>query len=428
MTAPPRRTAVVAKRADEPPIDTQEIRDLVEAAGYEVVAACTQVRPEDPGTHLGRGKVDELVETIANLGADLVVIDGEVTAGQARNLSIALPDHVELADRYRLVLDIFAQQATTPRAAKQIELARLEYHLEWYEAVADESPLVRMSEKGSPRYQLEDRITALRSELASLPDPTERMRERRREEGFDLVTIAGYTNAGKSTLLRRLADDLTLEADTDHPDQDSTAAVEDRLFKTLETTTRRATLRGRPVLCTDTVGYVSELPHDLVVSFAETLSEAGAADVVVLVTDATDDRAAFIDKLEVSLDVLETQSVAPDTVLPVLNKIDAVDGATVKDRHDLLADHLETEVVPISARSGDYIDRLVDAILDQLPTEIARLSIPYGDEAMSIVSDAYDRLTVDDVSYEGDHVLLEVSGRPSVVATLRREVEAVTPG
>lgn len=425
MTAPPRGTAVVATRADRGPIDTTEIEGLVEAAGYDVAAVLTQVRPEAPGTHIGAGKVDELVDTVDRTEADLVVIDGEVTSGQARNLALALPEGCQLRDRYRLVLDIFAEQATDRRAVAQVELARLEYQLDWYEAVADEGAFTRMTEKGSLRYQLEDRIDALRRELDELGDPADRLRERRREEGFDLVTIAGYTNAGKSTLLHRLADDLSLEAARDdHPDRDTPAAIEDRLFKTLGTTTRRATLRGRPVLCTDTVGYVRDLPHDLVVSFAETLSEAGAADVVLLVTDATDDHDDFVEKLAVSEAVLDAQDVDTDRVVPVINKLDLADATELAARRERLASAFG-EPVTISAVTGDNIDDLVDAVVERLPTEQARLSTPYTDDAMALVSDAYDRAVVRDIDYDGGGVDITVEGRPSVIDELRRQADDI---
>lgn len=418
-------TAIIAKRAARPPVKTDEIEALVEAGGFSIEAVLTQVRPEDPATHLGSGKVDELVECVRNHDASTVVIDGEVTTGQARNLILALPDGVTLLDRYRLVLEIFAEQATDRRAAAQVELARLEYQLDWYEAVAEESPLTKMNEKGSPRYQLEDRITALRTELASLPDPAERLQARRRESGFDLVTIAGYTNAGKSTLLRRLADEMRLTtAEDEHPDRATTAGVEDRLFKTLETTTRRATLRGRPVLCTDTVGYVRDLPHDLVVSFAETLSAADIADAVVLVTDATQQPERFDETLEVATAVLSAQGVDEERVIPVLNKVDAIDHHTRTERcHSL--DRFPRDPVAISATEGRNLDGLTDAILEVLPTTSATIDLPAVDAAMSFVSQAYDRAAVDDVEYAEDTVSIDLTGRPHVVDELRREAAGI---
>lgn len=414
-------TAIVAKRGDRPPVSTEEIEGLVEAAGYEVAEAFTQVRPVDPGTHLGEGKVEEVIEAATAAEADLIAIDGELTSGQARNLRLELPEGTRLVDRYRLVLDIFAEQAQDSRAKKQVELAQLRYELDWFNEVSDESMLTKYGEKGSRRYQLQDRIAALEKELNELPDPNERFREQRREEGFDLVTIAGYTNAGKSTLLHRLADDLSLEESLeDHPDEDTAAAIEDRLFKTLQTTTRRATLEGRPILCTDTVGYVRDLPHELVIAFADTLSEAGAADVVLLVTEATDDPEVFDEKLEVSMAVLKAQGVTEEAVLPILNKVDLVDEATVTDRLERLRD-IDEDPIPISAWYEMNLTTLEQELIDRLPTKQTHIELPYGDETMSFISEAHEQVTVDDLDYAADTVTLAASGRPSVIQELTNQ-------
>lgn len=414
-------TAIVAKRADSSPVETDEIQHLVEAAGYEVGAVLTQVRPEDPGTHLGAGKVEEVMQTARAMDASVIVIDGALTSGQARNLRLEQPEGTRLMDRYRLVLDIFAEQATDRRAQLQVELTQLQFELDWFNEVSDESLLTKYGEKGSRRYQLQDRISTLKRKLAELPDPGERFRERRREEGFDLVTLAGYTNAGKSTLLHRLADDLTLGGATgSHPDQTGVAEIEDRLFKTLETTTRRATLDGRPVLCTDTVGYVRDLPHDLVVAFAETLSEAGTADVIVLITEASDPLDRFEAKLEVACSVFDALDVSEDQVLPVLNKIDLVDDDTIEVRCDRLA-RFGADPVSISAKEGTNLEQLTEAIVEALPTDAATIELPYGDEAMSFVSSAHERASVTEVEYTEDSVALDTSGRPDVIRELTSE-------
>ncbi|WP_458209325.1 GTPase HflX [Haladaptatus sp. NG-SE-30] len=312
--------AIVAKCSDVSPVDTEEITALVSAAGYEVVGEITQVRAEDPGTYLGSGKVEELVAEVSETNARLVVVDDELTPGQTKQLRDELPTETRLYDRYRLILDIFNEQASTKNAQLQVELARLKYELPRIEAESDAQHLNIALEKGTRVHDARNRIRELERKLDELPTPAEQFRERRREQGFDLVTIAGYTNAGKSTLLHRLADELDLSnAEPDHPDKDATAAIEDRLFKTLETTTRRTTIEGRPILMTDTVGFVQELPHWLVKSFSETLSEAAAADTVILVADVSDPLDELRTKLRVSLDVLESQGVEHGSILTALN-------------------------------------------------------------------------------------------------------------
>ncbi|WP_440765439.1 GTPase HflX [Natronorubrum sp. DTA7] len=427
------RRTVVANRSTTTPVETDEIRALTRAAGDEVVAELTQTGPADSGTYLGRGKVDELAETVAGHDAQRVVVDGKLTPSQHHTLESLLPDETVVVDRYRLVLEIFQAQAGTRRAQLQVELAQLRYDLPRIIESADEGALNKQTEKGSPVYDVRDRIDRLEGKLDSLPNPAKQFRDRRREKGFDLVTIAGYTNAGKSTLLHRLADDLSLEGaqigDDSNPEgssKNATAAVEDRLFKTLETTTRRATIDGRPVLATDTVGFVDDLPHDLVESFSSTLSEAATADVVVLVADASDPPARFRRRLEASLDVLAAQDVGDERIVPALNKTDRLSRSERTRRLEVASDSLSPstpEPIPVSVLEGTNLETLRTAILDRLPEESATVRLPNCDEAMALVSRAYDRTSVETVDYEGGEVRLECRGRPSVLERFRRRAE-----
>ncbi|HKL30692.1 MAG TPA: GTPase HflX [Natrialbaceae archaeon] len=415
--------AVIAARRDESPVDTEEIRGLAEAAGYAVVDDFTQTRPEDPGTNLGAGKVQEITTRVAESGADALVIDDELTPQQTVNLREAMPDETAVLDRYRLVLDVFADGAETRRAQLQMELARLQYRLPRIRAASDEGLLNRVTESGTPLYDVRDRIDELERKLDALPDPGERHREARREQGFDLVAIAGYTNAGKSTLLHRIADDLSLgDAEPDHPDREATAPIEDRLFKTLRTTTRRGTIDGRPVLFTDTVGFVSDLPHWLVESFSSTLMEVEGADCVLLVADATDGAAELRSKLETALSVLDAQGV--DEVITVLNKIDAIDEATLAERRETIED-LAPDAIPVSVREGTNVEHLTDRLRDRLPTETATLEMPNCDEAMGVISWAHDHGDVRDVEYGAERVRIDLSGRPDVVSRAQAKADGV---
>ena len=427
------KPAIVAKREASAPVDTTEIAALTDAAGYRVVDELTQVRGEDPGTYFGSGKVRELADCAAETGSALVAVDGELTPKQTIAIRDELPEGTRVFDRYRLILEIFAEQAETRRAQLQVELARLKYELPRIEETADLQFLNRLLEKGSPVDGAKNRIADLERKIDELPSPAEQYRERRREQGFDLVTIAGYTNAGKSTLLHRLADEMELSAvendgddepaTADQPGDDPTAAVEDRLFKTLETTTRRATLDGRPVLFTDTVGFVDELPHWLVESFSETLSEAAAADAVVLVVDASDDPETAREKLDVSLDVLESQGVEEEDVVTALNKVDLLDDDEREERLAAIAERAPTPV-PVSVTEGTNVADLLDAVTERLPTERLELALPNCDETMGLVSRAYDSATVEEVDYGGDSVRLVVRGRPDVLAKLEADAEA----
>ncbi|WP_323171221.1 GTPase HflX [Natrialba sp. PRR66] len=436
----PTRRTVIAKRSPTAPVDTDEITELARATGHEVVAERTQVGPADPGTYFGAGTVTELARTVADRNAERVVIDGELTPSQHHALASAMPDETAVIDRYRLVLERFEDGAGTRRAQLQVELATLRYELPRVIEAADEGLLNRQTETGSPVYDVRDRIDRLERKLAACQDPATEFRKRRREAGFDLVTIAGYTNAGKSTLLHRLADDLSYSPParsrstdqspetpaTDRSDDAPTATIADRLFETLETTTRRATIDGRPVLATDTVGFVDDLPHELVESFSATLSEAAAADVVVLVADASDPPDRFRERFTVSLDVLDAQGVDDDRIVTALNKVDLL-GVRERARRCSVARSIlpapASDPVPISVRTGRHLEPLRTAVLDRLPAERAVFRLPNCDDAMSLVSRAYDRTSVDTVDYDGDTVTLVCRGRPSVIERLRATAE-----
>jgi GTPase len=345
-----------------------------------------------------------------------------------------MPPETIVVDRYRLVLEIFERQAGTRRAQLQVELTRLRYDFPRIVAAADEGMLNQQTEKGSRIYDVEERTARLENKLDDLPDPADQFRRRRREEGFDLVTIAGYTNAGKSTLLHRLADELSLEesgsdpAPADGSQKNATATIEDRLFETLETTTRRATLEGRPALVTDTVGFVDDLPHDLVESFSSTLSEAAAADVVVLVADASDPLETFRERLSVSLDVLDAQGVDEERIVPVLNKAETLSDE-VRGRRSSTASALApgTAAEPIlaSVLEGTNGETIRSAIIERLPEERTTIRMPNTEAAMSLVSTAYDRTTVESVDYEVDVVKLECRGRPDVLERLWGQAEGL---
>ena len=271
--------AVVAKRVDSGSADLAEIRELARAAGYEVVGELTQTRTEDAAYHFGEGKVDELARLVTDREAEVVVVDNRLGPYQTYNVGRTLPEGVEVVDRFTLILEIFGQRAQTRKAQLQVELAELRYELPRAEAKAslakrDERPgFMGLGEYDESRERdIKAQISRIKDELDAIADKEETRRERRRESGFDLVALAGYTNAGKSTLLRRLADDLDVDENEGlHPDLDATAESEDRLFTTLGTTTRRADVGIRDVLVTDTVGFVSDLPHWLVESFESTL-------------------------------------------------------------------------------------------------------------------------------------------------------------
>ncbi|WP_436902847.1 GTPase HflX [Halovenus halobia] len=413
------QTAIVAQRVTDGDPDTKEIRQLTEAAGARVAGELTQTREPDPGTELGAGKVEELAERVEMTGADTVVIDADLSPQQTVTLEDRLGARV--VDRHRVVLEIFARQARTPRAQQQVELARLRYRLPRVRERADEGALNRFTESGTAYYDLLDRIDELQRKLADTPAVDEQFRDQRREQGFDLVAIAGYTNAGKSTLLRRLADEMTLDTTT-HEDIESSAAVEDRLFKTLETTTRRATLDGRDVLLTDTVGFLDDLPHWLVESFRGTLTEVEAADAVLLVADLAQSTDELRRKL---IAVRETLGADHPPVLTVLNKADLVDEATIETRLEAVSD-LAPDPVVVSARTDERFDALATRLSEHLPALVSEtLTLPLSDEAMSLISRIHDEAVDVAVTYEPDAAVVQFSAKPAQVEQFRARARAL---
>ncbi len=416
--------AVVVKRVDDGLPDTDEIRELAHAAGYAVVGEVTQARPEDPALCLGEGKVEELGATVAETDATTVVFDNRLGPYQTYNLGNRMPDGVEVVDRFRLILDIFGQRAQTRKAQLQVELAELRYELPRAEAKAslakrDERPgFMGLGEYDESRERdIKAQISRISDELERIEETEERRREQRRESGFDLVALAGYTNAGKSTLLRRLAADLDVDENEGlHPDLEATAESEDRLFTTLGTTTRRAEFDRRNVLVTDTVGFISDLPHWLVESFKSTLSEVYRADLVLLVVDVSDPVDEIREKLVTCHDTLYERNEAP--IVTVLNKTDAVDDAELAEKREALS-ALAPDPVAVSALEGDGIDDLRQRIDDELPAwRRERLVLPMSDDTMGLVSWIHDHAHVESVDY-GDEVTVSFEARPAIIEQAR---------
>jgi GTP-binding protein HflX len=426
------REAVLAKRVDQGDADLSEIRELARAAGYEVVDELTQSRNEDAAYHFGEGKVEALAALVANAGADVVIVDNRLGPYQTYNIARKLPDGVEVVDRFTLILEIFGQRAQTRKAQLQVELAELRYELPRAEAKAslakrEERPgFMGLGEYDESRERdIKAQIARIKRELDSIADKEETRREERRESGFDLVALAGYTNAGKSTLMRRLASDLDVDENEDlHPDLDPTAQSEDRLFTTLGTTTRRADTGKRDVLLTDTVGFISDLPHWLVESFKSTLDSVYRADLVLLVVDASEPVDEMREKLVTSHDTLYERNEAP--IVTVLNKIDKIDDDELGEKRAALT-ALAPNPVAVSARTGEGIEDLCARIERELPDwERERLLLPMTDETMSLVSWVYDHANVERESYEDQQVVLEFEARPAVVQQARAKAADLT--
>ncbi|NHN59283.1 MULTISPECIES: GTPase HflX [Halorussus] len=417
--------AIIAKRVDTGTPDTEEIRDLARAAGYEVAAEFTQSRKEDPALQVGEGKADEIGRAVAETGADLVIFDNELGPYQTFNLGQRLPEDTRVIDRFRLILEIFGQRAQTRKAQLQVELAELRYELPRAEAKTslakrDERPgFMGLGEYDESREQdIKDQISRIKDELDSIARTEADRRDRRRESGFDLVAMAGYTNAGKSTLMQSLAADLELgENEELHPDLDTTAEAQDRLFTTLGTTTRRMDMDRRDVLLTDTVGFISDLPHWLVESFKSTLDAVYHADLVLLVVDVSEPVEEIREKLITSHDTLYERNEAP--IVTVLNKIDAVSDDELAEKTEALS-ALAPDPIAVSGMEQLNLEGLRTRIDAELPDwQRERLVLPMTDDTMSVVSWVHDHARVNDVTYADDEVVVDFEARPSIVERSR---------
>jgi GTP-binding protein HflX len=292
-----------------------ELEALADTAGAEVVGRALQSRKApDPKLFIGGGKAESVAAEVVAAGADLVIFDDDLTGSQSKNLADVLK--VEVLDRSGLILRIFEQRARSREARTQVELARLRYELprlarRWGHLSRQAGGVGVRGGEGetqleADRRMLRRRITQLERDLEKI----EKMRrvQRRGREGVPVVALAGYTNAGKSTLFNRLTHDGTL--------------AEDRLFATLDARLRRGVLGadGAPVVFADTVGFIRKLPHHLVASFRSTLDEVVAADLVLHVIDRSHPR--WEDQKAVAEEVLGELGVDPDRVIVVWNKID----------------------------------------------------------------------------------------------------------
>ncbi|WP_115863684.1 GTPase HflX [Halorussus litoreus] len=417
--------AIIAKRVDDGTPDTEEIEDLARAAGYEVAGTFTQSRTEDPATQVGEGKAAEIGQAVADTDAGVVIFDNELGPYQTYNLGQQLPEDTRVIDRFRLILEIFGQRAQTRKAQLQVELAELRYELPRAEAKTslakrDERPgFMGLGEYDESREQdIKDQISRIKDELDAIAKTEADRRDRRRESGFDLVAMAGYTNAGKSTLMQSLAEDIELgENEQLHPDLDTTAEAQDKLFTTLGTTTRKMDMERRDVLLTDTVGFVSDLPHWLVESFKSTLDAVYYADLVLLVVDVSEPIDEIREKLVTCHDTLYERNEAP--IVTVLNKIDAVGEAELREKIEALS-ALAPNPIAVSGKEQLNLAGLRERIDDELPDwEREKLVLPMTDDTMSVVSWIHDHARVDDVTYADDEVVLDFEARPSIVERSR---------
>jgi GTP-binding protein HflX len=361
--------AVLGQRVD-PEDELGELRELARTALVEPVGELVQHRPRPEGrTYVGKGKLEELKRSYREVGAEVLLVDDELQPAQQRTLENTLKARV--VDRTQLILDIFAQHAVTAEGKLQVELAQLEYNLPRMRGMWQHLERLGggVGTRGPGESQLETdrrlarrRITLLRRRLQDLSKQRQVRRKERQRAEAPTVALAGYTNVGKSTLLNALTD--------------AAVSVNDRLFETLDPTTRAFEHDGRRYLVTDTVGFIRRLPTELVEGFAATLEETLVADLVLHVVDASVSDERLDEQAAAVAGVLHDIGADELPLEVVINKIDTVDPL----RRRRLANRFP-DAVQISAFTGESLDELKERIAARFADrfEAVHLFLPYED-------------------------------------------------
>ncbi len=394
-----------------------ELERLFDTAGGKVTARVTQMRSApDAKTVIGSGKLAEMAELCRMTGAEVVIFDDELSPAQIREIEAALGDDVRVIDRSMLILDIFAAHAKTSEGRLQVEVAQLKYTAP--RLAGHGKDMSRLgggigtrgpgeSKLEIDRRRIRQRLAVLEAELERVEQNRMTMRQARDRSGIAKCAIVGYTNAGKSTLLNRLTDAGVL--------------AEDKLFATLDPTTRQYTLpEGTKVLLTDTVGFIRKLPHHLIKAFKSTLDEVSFTDIILVVADASDSNAEA--QLEVTSQLLTELNAGDKPVLYVFNKCDLCGDKTMLALMKRTAAESDSECVFISALTGDGIDELGKKLesMTRLGKRRVKLCIPQTDGG--IVAALYNLGESVNVDYRDDGIFAEATLDSATIGKLKKYI------
>jgi GTP-binding protein HflX len=386
----------------------RELAALAETAGSTVLDAVVQRRDKpSAATFVGSGKARELRDIVVATGADTVICDGELTPGQLKQLEETVK--VKVVDRTALILDIFAQHATSREGKMQVELAQLAYLVPrlrgWGESMSRQGGGIGTRMGGgetkieTDRRRIRTRMAKLRRDIASMAVVRETKRSDRVRHEVPSIAIAGYTNAGKSSLLNRLTGAGVL--------------VENALFATLDPTVRRAELPdGRTVTLTDTVGFVRHLPHQLVDAFRSTLEEVSNADLVVHVVDGSD--ADPEEQMSAVREVFTEIGAADVPELLVVNKIDAADPLVLNRLR-----RAAPSAVFVSAQTGDGLDALLDVLVELVPRPEVEVEVLVPYDRGDLVARVHEIGKVLGLEHRAEGTFLHARVGPALAAELR---------
>lgn len=389
----------------------EELSELCRTAGYEVVYRIKQERPPHPEYNIGPGKVEELAKAVKQLGIEKVIFENELKPLQEYNLAKKLG--VEVITRTRLILEIFTLHASSIEAKLQIKLAELKYEL----PRAKEK--VRLAKKGEqPGFhglgayeadvyydEIHKRIVYINKKLEAIKKHMDLIRLERRKLGLPIISLAGYTNAGKSTLFNLLASE--------------DVEVNSQLFTTLTPTTRIVRLDGKPVFLSDTVGFINNLPTLLVEAFYATLREIALSDLILLMVDISEPLDIVEKKLETSIDTLNSIGAGEVPILLVFNKIDLTDLGEVEKKIKKL--NLPYEYVAISAKNGWNIKNLEEKVSRMLKGFIrVKATIPFDSTSMKVIKEIYDKSKVINIEYNDSYVKVDVETTVELAERIRK--------
>jgi GTP-binding protein HflX len=384
----------------------EELRALADTAGLDVVGELTQkLAHAESATFIGKGKVEELKMWVDELDVDVVLFDEELSPRHQRNLEHELGEQVRILDRTALILDIFAQHAHTREGALQVELAQYEYRLprltrQWTHLVrqagggAGRSGTAGVGLRGPGETQLEvdrrqirSRIGFLKNELEGVRQHRQQYRAQRRRAQVPVVSIVGYTNAGKSSLLNALVDAAGVR-------QTAPVLAEDKLFATLDPTTRRVKLpAGKVALFTDTVGFIQKLPTQLIAAFRATLEEIEEADLLLHVVDITHPNA--VEQAKAVEQTLKDLDVTDIPIIVALNKIDRLENAQL----DAMLAGRFPHSVPISALKQLKLDQLLELVEHELYESLAPVTVRLPYRRSDLVALFHDSGQVENEEY-----------------------------
>jgi len=388
-----------------------ELRELCKTAGYEVVYQLKQERPPHPRYNIGPGKLEELKRAVRELGIEKVIFENDLKPVQEYNLAKALK--VPIITRTQLILEIFSLHASSIEAKLQIKLAELKYEL----SRAKEK--VRLAKKGEqPGFhglgayeadvyydEIHRRMVSITKKLEHIKKHMDLIRVSRKEYGLPLISLAGYTNAGKSTLFNALTREQV--------------KVSPQLFTTLTPTTRIARMNGKPVFISDTVGFIKNLPTLLIEAFYATLREIALSDLILLVADISEPLDKLRERIETSLQILYNIGAHNVPTILVLNKIDLTGVEEAKRRAEEL--DLGLPYVLTSAKMGWGLRSLQEAVSGMLKGFIRiETKLPYNGETMSMLNEIYQCSKVNEVTFDERFIKLDIEAPIRLAEKIRR--------